>query len=81
VGRCTAELVHAVAAATNKQRKDESGQLPQDLHVVGFSLGAQVAGFIANNLKPLQLPRITGIILLCPSTNSIVIPRIGQKLG
>lgn len=31
-----------------------------DVHVVGFSLGAHVAGFAANNLRPYRLPRITG---------------------
>lgn len=58
VGRCTAELIRAVAsvAAPDQQKPP----LPRDLHVVGFSLGAQVAAFIANNLKPLVLPRITG---------------------
>ncbi|KDR21675.1 probable phospholipase A1 magnifin [Zootermopsis nevadensis] len=32
-----------------------------DVHVVGFSLGAHVAGFAANNLRPYRLPRITGL--------------------
>lgn len=32
-----------------------------DIHVIGFSLGAQVANYIANVLKPYLLPRITGL--------------------
>jgi esterase/lipase len=38
-----------------------------DIHVVGFSLGGQVAGFVANNLRPYKLPRITGTPETSPS--------------
>lgn len=31
-----------------------------DIHVIGFSLGAQTAGMIANYMKSGQLERITG---------------------
>lgn len=49
MGKCLAELV-------KKLRRLGA----EDLHVIGFSLGAHVAGFAANELKPYMLPRITG---------------------
>lgn len=50
VGKCSAQLVKRI-------RDFESAEI----HVVGFSLGAQVANFIANNLEPFKLDRITAI--------------------
>lgn len=36
-----------------------------DIHVIGFSLGAQLANYVAVSLKPsYQLPRITGQSIL-----------------
>lgn len=32
----------------------------EDIHVIGFSLGAHVANYLANNLRPYKLPRISG---------------------
>ncbi|KAF4517961.1 hypothetical protein B566_EDAN005328 [Ephemera danica] len=55
VGRCIGELVRAVMNASS------SDVIPSDLHIIGFSLGAQVAGFVADFLKPLTIPRITGL--------------------
>lgn len=52
-GKCAAQLV---------LRLRELGI--EDIHVIGFSLGAHVTNFIANNLKPYKLPRISGIFLL-----------------
>jgi pancreatic lipase-related protein 2 len=54
VGACTAQLVNRIRDAGS-----------QDIHVIGFSLGAQVANYIANSLKPdYLLPRITGVCTL-----------------
>lgn len=53
VGACTAQLVNRI--------RDGGGV---DIHVIGFSLGAQVTNYVANSLKPdYLLPRITGELL------------------
>lgn len=49
VGKCMAQLVNRIR---------ESGA--DDIHIVGFSLGAHVANYLANNLRPYKLPRISG---------------------
>lgn len=52
VGACTAQLVDRIR---------DGGC--EDIHVIGFSLGAQVTNYIANSLKPdYLLPRITGLV-------------------
>ncbi|XP_067624824.1 lipase member H [Eurosta solidaginis] len=50
VGACVAQLVERIL---------EMGS--SDMHVIGFSLGAQLANYIARNLGSFQLPRITGL--------------------
>jgi dienelactone hydrolase len=50
-GKCIAQIVDAL-------RMDGAS----DIHIVGFSLGAHVAAFTANNLRPYILPRITGTL-------------------
>jgi len=50
-GICIAQIVDAL-------RMDGAS----NIHIIGFSLGAQVAAFTANNLRPYILPRITGTL-------------------
>lgn len=51
VGYCIAQLV---------ERLNEAGS--SDVHLIGFSLGAQVTNYASNKLKPdITLPRITGL--------------------
>lgn len=54
VGNCTAQMIDALV---------EYGLFTlQELHVIGFSLGAQVTGQIGLFLKSGQLERISGLI-------------------
>lgn len=50
VGDCLAQLVERL--------RDEGAQ---DVHVIGFSLGAHVPAFAANALSPYKMSRITGL--------------------
>uniref|UniRef100_W8B6W0 Pancreatic lipase-related protein 2 n=1 Tax=Ceratitis capitata TaxID=7213 RepID=W8B6W0_CERCA len=50
VGACVAQLVERIL---------EMGTT--DIHVIGFSLGAQLANYVARNLGSFMLPRITGL--------------------
>lgn len=50
VGACIAQLVERILDLGT-----------DDIHVIGFSLGAQVTNYIGLNLKSFKLPRITGI--------------------
>ena len=50
VGECTAQLVERIREFGN-----------EDIHLVGFSLGGQLTNFVANTLRPYQVPRITGL--------------------
>ncbi|XP_032294376.1 phospholipase A1 member A isoform X2 [Drosophila virilis] len=49
-GACAAQLVERLVEAGNT-----------DIHIIGFSLGAQVPNYIARQLKSFKLPRITGL--------------------
>ncbi|XP_026464220.1 endothelial lipase-like [Ctenocephalides felis] len=53
VGHCIADVLEAGIAAG----KIELSQL----HIIGFSLGAHVAGFIQKYMKSGKLPRVTGL--------------------
>lgn len=54
VGTCAAQLIKEIA--------DISTAPPEKkFHVIGFSIGAHAVGYIANNLRPYKLPRITGM--------------------
>ncbi|CAH2076443.1 unnamed protein product, partial [Iphiclides podalirius] len=52
-GKCSAQLIDNMVS-------NHSIELSR-IHVIGFSLGAHVAGFIANYLKSGKLERITGL--------------------
>lgn len=54
VGACIAQLVERILDLGT-----------DDIHVIGFSLGAQVTNYIALNLKSFNIPRITGLTLKC----------------
>ena len=55
VGTCVAEFIRYLQNVT-------STSFQESLHVIGHSLGAHVAAYTANHLKPYKLPRITGSI-------------------
>lgn len=56
VGECTAQLVRRVMDTGN-----------EDIHIIGFSLGAQLTNYIAESLKPeIILPRISGLDAALP---------------
>ncbi|XP_059470485.1 pancreatic lipase-related protein 2-like [Neocloeon triangulifer] len=55
-GRCTAHVLQEMATWTGAPR-----QFFADLHIIGFSLGAHVAGFASAYLKPFRIGRITGL--------------------
>ena len=51
VGKCTGQLISRI--------RDAGGN---DIHIIGFSLGAQVINYVAESLKPDYLiPHATGI--------------------
>lgn len=53
VAKCTAQLLDAMMSKSMFALKN--------LHIIGFSLGAQTAGMISNYVKTGKLPRITGL--------------------
>lgn len=52
VGLCTAQLVDELIM--------NYGFKIEQIHPIGFSLGGQTVGFLANNVKSGRFPRITG---------------------
>jgi hypothetical protein len=56
----TKEAGRSLADFLDNLIQETQGEARRDLHVVGFSLGAQVAGIAAGQLKTGRLPRITG---------------------
>lgn len=54
VGTCAALFVRKIVELSEIKDRGEA------MHLVGFSLGGQLAGQVAEHLKPVKLPRITG---------------------
>lgn len=52
VAKCTAQMIDTLIREKVLRMKD--------LHVVGFSLGAQIAGRLHNYIKSGSIPRVTG---------------------
>lgn len=48
-GKCIAQLI---------ERIKDGGT--ENIHLIGFSLGAHVTNFVANNVNNFKIPRITG---------------------
>ncbi|XP_059470193.1 phospholipase A1 member A-like [Neocloeon triangulifer] len=65
-GRCTAKTLQEIAAWTGSPR-----QFFSELHIVGFSLGAHVAGFTGSYVKPNRISRITGLDPALPFFKSL----------
>jgi pancreatic lipase-related protein 2 len=55
-GKCLAKVLQDVATWTGAP-----GHFFARLHIIGFSLGAHVAGFASSYLKPFRIGRITGM--------------------
>lgn len=51
VGKCAALFIAEVMRLSD---------VKELMHVIGFSLGGQLASYVAKHLKPVVLPRITG---------------------
>lgn len=54
IGKCSAQLVEALVT--------KRGIPLENFHVLGFSLGAQVAGAVGSHMEIGQLERITGFM-------------------
>lgn len=50
VGKCIGQLIDRIIDGGTS-----------NIHVIGFSLGAQVTNYVANAVRPFKLPRITGL--------------------
>nr|APA33933.1 seminal fluid protein [Nilaparvata lugens] len=72
VGECVARMLEKIVEV----RKDVA---PQDVHVVGFSLGAHVAGYIGKSLTAFRITRITGLDPALPLFDKIF--NSGSSLG
>lgn len=60
VAECTAQMLDHIV---------KSKGIPlAKVHIIGFSLGAHVAGMVSNHLKSGKLPRITGKLDRCKCT-------------
>lgn len=55
VGKCAALFVRKIIELSEVEVPEEA------MHVIGFSLGGQLASQLAKHLKPIKLPRITGL--------------------
>lgn len=63
VANCTAQFLDTLM----KRKKFKI----DDVHIIGFSLGAQIAGMISNYLESGKLPRITGLDPAQPLFNNV----------
>lgn len=54
VGACVAQLIERIL---------DMGS--DNIHIIGFSLGAQLSNYVATNLKNFKIPRITGEFVIC----------------
>lgn len=54
VGKCAAQFAGRVIELSEADDPEDA------MHVIGFSLGGQLAGQLAEHLQPVKLPRITG---------------------
>ncbi|XP_060527852.1 pancreatic triacylglycerol lipase [Cylas formicarius] len=66
VGACTAQLVQRI--------RDMAAE---DIHVIGFSLGAHISNYLSVKLRPYKLLRITG---LDPALPGYITPNMDEKL-
>lgn len=57
VGVCAAQLLNSILNVTMVPKE-------KSIHVIGFSVGAHVAAYAANHLKPHKLSRITGTFMV-----------------
>lgn len=58
VGKCAAQFVSHVIELSEVDDPEDA------MHVIGFSLGGQLAGQVAEHLQPVKLPRITGAYVI-----------------